>query len=59
MKPKRTKAIIVAIATATGASVAQTNAAARQAMRDMEQEFGKGHVYGIEYTYNPFDGMLA
>lgn len=59
MKTRRTKAIIMAIATATGASVAHTNAAARAAMHDMQQEFGKGQVYAIEYDYNPFDGMIA
>ena len=59
MKTRKTKAIIMAIAAATGTSVQQECAAARMALQDMKNEFGTKNVYSIEYTYNPFDGMLA
>ena len=59
MKTKKAKAIIMAVAAATGATVSQTSAAAHAAMQDMQKEFGKGQVYAIEYDYNPFDGMYA
>lgn len=53
-------AIIIALAAATGASVSQTSAAARQALADMREEMGKdAHVYSLNYTWDPFDGMLA
>lgn len=48
------KAIIVAMTALTGATLAQETAAYEQAMRDMKQD---GTV--INYTWNPFDGMLA
>lgn len=52
-------AIIIALAAATGASVQQTNAAYQDAMRDMAHEFGRGHVYSVQYTWDPFDGLYA
>lgn len=48
------KAIIVAMTALTGATIAQETAAYEQAMRDMKQD---GTV--INYTWDPFDGMLA
>ena len=59
MKAKKTKAIIVAMAAITGASVSQTNDAAQAALADMQQEFGADDVATLEYTYDPFDGMWA
>ena len=54
------RATIIAMAAIAGASVSQTNAAARQALTDMREEFGKdGHVYSLSYTWDPFDGMIA
>lgn len=55
---KKTKAIIMAIAAATGTSVAQTEAAAKAAMADMKASLGTD-AYAISYTWDPFDGMLA
>lgn len=48
------KAIIVAMTALTGATIAQETAAYEQAMRDMKQD---GTV--INYTWDPFDGLLA
>ena len=48
------KAIIVAMTAITGATLAQETAAYEQAMRDMKQD-----GFTIQYTYDPFDGMLA
>lgn len=48
------KAIIVAMTALTGATLAQETAAYEQAMRDMKQD-----GFTIQYTYNPFDGMLV
>ena len=54
------RATIIAMAAIAGASVTQTNAACRAAMHDMREEFGKDtHVYSLNYTWDPFDGMLA
>ena len=54
------RATIIAMAAIAGASISQTNAAARQALTDMRKEFGKdGHVYSLNYTWDPFDGILA
>lgn len=64
MKPtKKTKAIIMAIAAATGTSVAQNDvaqieAAAKKAMADMKASLGTD-AYSISYTWDPFDGILA
>lgn len=56
---KRTrKAIIVAMAAIAGTNYAQMDAAARAAMADMKADMGTD-AYGISYTWNPFDGMLA
>lgn len=56
---RTTKAIIVAMAAIAGTNYAQASAAARAAMADMKDEMGKGNVYSINYTYDPFDGVLA
>ena len=54
------RATIIAMAAIAGASVSQTSAAARQALADMREELGKDtHVYSLNYTWDPFDGMLA
>ena len=52
------KAIIVAMAAIAGTNYAQMEAAARQAMHDMKQDMGEG-AFMVNYTYDPFDGMLA
>ena len=61
MKTKKNnkKAVIVAMAALTGASVAQETAAMQAAMQDMRDEMGKKNVYSVNYVYNPFDGLLA
>lgn len=58
---KRAKrATIIAMAAIAGVSVSQEKAAAKAALADMRDEFGKDtHVYSLNYTWNPFDGMLA
>ncbi len=54
------RATIIAMAAIAGASVSQISAAARQALADMREEMGKDtHVYSVQYTWDPFDGMLA
>ena len=54
------RATIIAMAAIAGASVSQTSAAARQALADMRDELGTGnHVYSLNYTWDPFDGILA
>lgn len=54
------RATIIAMAAIAGASISQTNAAARKALADMREEFGKDtHVYSLNYTWDPFDGLLA
>lgn len=54
------RATTIAMAAIAGASVSQTSAAARQALADMRDEMGKDtHVYSLNYTWDPFDGMLA
>ena len=54
------RATIIAMAAIAGASVSQTSAAARQALADMRDELGKNvHVYSLNYTWDPFDGILA
>lgn len=56
----RKRATIIAMAAIAGASVSQTSAAARQALHDMREEMGKDtHVYSLNYTWDPFDGMIA
>jgi len=59
MKAKKTKAIIIAMAAVTGATVSQESAAARKAMQDMRDEFGKANTFALNYTWDPFDGMCA
>lgn len=41
----------------TGATIAQEEAAAQAAMQDMQDE--GINPLAIEYTWNPWDGMLA
>jgi len=53
------RATIIAMAAIAGASVSQTTAAARQALADMRNQGDLGHVYSVQYTWDPFDGMLA
>lgn len=54
------RATIIAMAAIAGASVSQTSAAARQALADMREEMGKeAHVYSLNYTWDPFDGLYA
>ena len=54
------RATIIAMAAIAGASVSQTSAAARQALADMREEMGKdNHVYSVQYTWDPFDGLYA
>lgn len=54
------RATIIAMAAIAGASVSQTSAAARQALADMREEMGKDiHVYSLNYTWEPFDGLYA
>ncbi len=54
------RATIIAMAAIAGASVSQTSAAARQALADMREEMGKDtHVYSVQYTWDPFDGLYA
>ena len=54
------RATIIAMAAIAGASVSQTSAAARQALADMRKEMGKdAHVYSLNYTWDPFDGLYA
>ena len=57
MKNSKKKAIIVAMAMMTGATIAQEEAAAQAAMQDMKQE--GINTYPLEYTWNPYDGLLA
>ena len=47
-------ALLVAMAAITGSTIAQESEAMHAAMQDMKAD---GHV--IQYTYNPFDGILA
>ena len=64
MKTKRTKkactakkrAIILAMAAITGASVSSMSKAERAAMNDMEKEYGSDCIV---YSWDPFDGLLA
>ncbi|MBQ8713118.1 MAG: hypothetical protein IJ551_09925 [Prevotella sp.] len=58
MKTKKT-AIIVAMAAISGTTVQEANAAAQAALADMQQEFGRENVCALEYTWDPFTGMLA
>ena len=58
MKKNFKKATIVAMATITGATMAQETKAMNVAMHDMQREYGKNAIL-VEYTWNPFDGMLA
>ena len=54
------RATIIAMAAIAGASVSQTSAAARQALADMREEMGKDtHVYSVQYTWDPFDGLYT
>lgn len=53
---KRT--IIVAMAAITGATIAQETAAMNAALADMQAEYGKDSTT-LEYTWDPFNGMLA
>ncbi len=54
------RATVIAMAAIAGASISQTSAAARQALADMREEFGKdAHIYSLNYTWDPFDGVLA
>lgn len=54
------RATIIAMAAIAGASISQTSAAARQALADMRKEMGKdNHVYSLNYTWDPFDGLYA
>lgn len=53
---KTKKAIIVAMAAITGATIAQESEAMQVAMQDMQAE---GMDITLEYTWDPFDGMLA
>lgn len=58
MKTKKSsKAIVIALAAATGASVSSISAAEQQAMADMQAE--GMDVCAIEYTWDPFDGLVA
>lgn len=50
------KAIIVAMAAITGATIAQESKAMEVAMQDMQKE---GVDVTLEYTWNSFDGLLA
>lgn len=62
MKAKKAKkALTVSMAAIAGVSVAQEQAAMQAAMHDMQKELGNDtiHAYNIEYTWNPWDGMLA
>lgn len=49
----------MAMAAITGATIAQEDAAAQAAMQDMQSELGIKNVYSVNYTYDPFDGLLA
>lgn len=53
---KKRNAIIVAMTAITGANFAQENKAMQAAMDDMRAE---GMDVYVEYTWDPFDGMLA
>lgn len=53
------RAIVIAMASIAGASVQQTSAAMRAAMQDMKDDLGRGQVYNLHYTWDPFDGLLA
>lgn len=57
MKTKK-QALIVAMAAVTGATIAQENKAMKAALADMQNEYGKQSIC-VEYTWDPFDGMLA
>ena len=60
MKTKKNKkAVILAMAAITGATIAQETAAMQAAMQDMKDDLGKKNVYSVNYVYNPFDGLLA
>lgn len=52
------KTTIVAMATIAGATMAQETKAMKVAMQDMQSEYGKNAIH-VEYTWDPFDGMLA
>ena len=51
------KAIIVAMAAIAGTNYAQEQAAMQAAMQDMQSEGQK--VFGLSYTWDPFDGFCA
>jgi hypothetical protein len=53
---KTKKAIIVAMAAITGATIAQESEAMKVAMQDMAQEYGDS---AIIIDINPFDGFCA
>ena len=52
------RATIIAMASIVGTSVSQMDAAARAAMSDMKASLGTD-AYGVSYTWDPFDGILA
>lgn len=58
MKKNQKTALIVAMTAITGATLAQETDAMRAAIADMQAEYGKDSIH-VEYTWNPFDGMLA
>ena len=53
---KTKKAIIVAMAAITGATIAQESKAMEAAMQDMQAD---GMDVTLEYTWDPFDGFCA
>ena len=54
---KAKKAIIVAMATITGTTIAQESKAMEVAMQDMQDE--GMDVTVADYTWDPFDGFVA
>lgn len=54
---KTKKAIIVAMAAITGATIAQESEAMRVAMQDMQAEGMDTTI--ADYTWDPFDGFCA
>ena len=56
-KKSAKSAIIIAMAAIAGTNYAQEQAAMRAAMQDMKQDGEK--MFSVNYTWDPFDGLLA
>lgn len=66
MATKKSKAIVIAMAAITGATLSEESAAAAQALRDMQKEMGIHNTNSVQvdpfdlcYTWDPTDGFVA